>query len=440
MKAQTIVSLITPPLMGAIAVIRLSGEDSLAIAQQIFSKPIRKPWQVLYGTVSDGQDPLDEVLLTYFQAPHSFTGEDVVEISCHGSMLIVQQILALALKKGARLAERGEFTARAFYNGKVDLVQAEAIHSLICASTPEQKKLAMFSLNGKTSGTLLPMIDRLAEILSNIEVNIDYPEYTDIGVVTTDQVLRECRRMSQEIGQLLSCSKRSQYIMHGISVAIVGLPNTGKSSLMNALMDQDKAIVTDIPGTTRDVVEGMVTVGSLPLRLLDTAGIRDSEDVVEQLGIERSKQSIEKADLVLMVHDARYPLSGEEEELLSQIGDKKHILVHNKCDLTDRRMEDGVWISAKQKKIDALKEAILSMFDLTSSDLEPSLCSAREIGLLTAAEDHLKQAIADAENGVPTDLIAVSVKASYDTLKEILGLSIRTDLSEEIFSRFCVGK
>ena len=437
---KTIVSLITPPMMGAIAVIRMSGDDSFLIAQKIFSRTIKEPNRVYYGRICNDEETIDEVVLTYFKAPHSFTGEDVVEISCHGSMLIAQQIITLILSNGARLAERGEFSSRAYYNNKIDLVQAEAINSLIKAVTPEQKQLAMFSLKGETSSVLKPMIDGLADILSNIEVNIDYPEYEDIEQVTTDNIITSCQFMKEGIFSLLNKSKKSQYVVHGINVALVGLPNTGKSSLLNAFLNEDKAIVTDVPGTTRDVVEGMINLNGLLIKLLDTAGIRESDNLVEKMGIEKSQKSIDTADLIIMVTEAGRTFVPEEETIYDSIKDKKHIVVYNKSDKTNMFEDGKIYISAQNKNIDSLKNAILEMFDLTSSDMAPSLCSARELSLLSSAYDHLLKAVEDAKCGLSLDLIAVSIKSAYDDLKQILGLTVNVDLSEEIFSRFCVGK
>ena len=437
---QTIVSLITPPMMGAVAVIRMSGDDALEIAQQMFSRKISEPNRVYYGRIVDKQETIDEVVLTYFKGPRSFTGEDVVEISCHGSMLVANQIISLAISLGARLAQRGEFSSRAYYKNKNDLVQAEAINSLIKAVTPEQKQLALYSLKGETSNVLKPIIDGLADILSNIEVNIDYPEYMDIEVVTTDKIITSCHNMRESITSLLLQSKRSQYVVQGIKVALVGLPNTGKSSLLNAFLNEDKAIVTNIPGTTRDVVEGTVNLNGLLVNLLDTAGIRECDNIVEQKGIEKSQKSIETADLIIMVTEAGREFNEEELEIYETIKNKKHIVVFNKSDLTDSFDKEGIYISAQNKDIDNLKRKMLEMFDLLSNDMTPSLCSAREIALLSSAEAHLERAVEDAKNYIPLDLVVVSIKAAYDDLKEILGLSVNIDLSEEIFSRFCVGK
>ncbi len=437
---KTIVSLITPPLNAAVAVIRMSGDEAKTIAQEIFSRPIEKPNYAYYGNIIDGKEIVDQVLLTYFASPKSFTGEDVVEISTHGSMLIANQVIELIISKGARLAERGEFSSRAYYNNKIDLVQAEAILSTIEANTLEAKKLALYSLNGETSSLIKPLIDNLASLLSNIEVNIDYPEYLDIEEVTYSRIKKECLEMVNELDKLLSQSKKSQYFMHGINVCLVGLPNTGKSSLLNAFLNQEKAIVTNVPGTTRDIVEGNINLDGLPLHLLDTAGIRKADNVVEQIGISKSQESIKNADLVIMVLDATRQINEEEKEILNSIKDKNYILVYNKKDLIDKVDDDKIYISALNKDISPLKKKILSLFNLSSSDLTPSLCTSRQVGLLQKTKNSLLKAQEDALNNVPIDLVSVSIKESYDSLKEILGMNVNIDLSEEIFSRFCVGK
>ncbi len=440
MNNQTIVSLITPPLNSAVAVIRMSGDDALNIINEIFSKKITTPNKAVVGYIIDNQEKVDQVIVTYFANPKSFTGEDVIEISSHGSMIIANQIISLIISKGARLAERGEFSSRAYYNNKIDLIQAEAILSMVEATSIEAKKLALYSLEGETSSLLKPLINKLADLLSNIEVNIDYPEYEDIEEVTISRIQIECKDMINTISSLLNQSQKSQYYINGIKVALVGLPNTGKSSLLNAFLNQDKAIVTDIPGTTRDIVEGFVNLDGLPLHLLDTAGIRKSNNKVEQIGIEKSQKSIDEADLIIMVLDSSKLITDEEQEILNSIKDKKHLIVFNKADLIENQDDNKIYISALNKDISQLKNEIKKLFNLTSNDITPSLCSSRQIGLLQKAKTSLIKANEDASNNLPIDLISISIKQAYDTLKDILGLNVNVDLSEEIFSRFCVGK
>lgn len=439
---NTIVSLITPPLKGAVALIRLSGDISKEIIDNIFTKKIEKPNHVYLGYIVNKKtnERIDQVLVTYFKAPHSYTGEDCVEISCHGSMLIVNQIIELCLSLGAVKAQRGEFTMRAYYSGKMDLVQAEAVNDLINAQTEEAKKLHLYSLTGETSKLLTPIKNELADILSLIEVNIDYPEYEDIEQMTNEKIIESLGGICKQIDELISDGKRNKLISQGIKVALVGRPNVGKSSLLNALLKQDKAIVTSIPGTTRDVVEGQINVNGITLNLLDTAGIRDTDDIVEEIGVNKSKSVIEDADLVILVLEAD-KLLDEDKKLIELTKGKRRIIVYNKEDLISSRKQEGIYISALNKDITALKEEISSMFELDKlNELSPSLCSEREIGLLMKTKNSLSEAKEEAQNNISLDLIAISLKEGYDAIKDILGEEIKVDLSEEIFSRFCVGK
>lgn len=438
-----IVSLITPPIKGAISVIRISGDNTLNIVSNFFFKKIDKPNYVYHGYIIDSEnnEKVDEVLLTYFKGPKSFTGEDVVEISCHGSMIIANQIIALCLKFGARIAERGEFSSRAFYNGKIDLVQAEAINSLINAETLQAKRLQMFSLSGETSKLLAPIETSLADILSLIEVNIDYPEYQDIEEMTNEKLLHDIDLIISQINHLINDSEKSKLINEGIKVSLIGRPNVGKSSLLNCLLKQDKAIVTNIPGTTRDIVEGKVNLNGLVLNLLDTAGIRDSDDVVEKIGIEKSKKSVEEADLVILILEANN-INEEDLNLLEMTKDKNRIVVYNKKELINEedRKKDQIYISCINQDISSLEKAIITKYKINEEDINASLCSSREIGLLKKIKENLLLAKEEALNNISLDLISIYLKQAYDALKEILGKEINVDLSSEIFSRFCVGK
>ena len=437
---DTIVSLITPPLKGAVAVIRISGERTLEFVQEIFSRKIEKSHYVYYGYILNKEEKVDEVMLSYFKGPKSFTGEDVIEISCHGSMLIVDQIISLLLSKGCRIAERGEFTSRAFYNGRIDLVQAEAVNSLINAQTKEAKQISLFALNGQTSSLLYPVKEHLADILSLIEVNIDYPEYEDVEEMTHDKMISELDELIETVSNLIRDGEKSKLITEGINVSIVGRPNVGKSSLLNALVKKEKAIVTNIPGTTRDIVEGQININGLIINLLDTAGIREASDEVEKIGIERSKESIEKADLVILVLEANV-LNDEDKELLEYTKNKQRVIVYNKKDLADNNSTEGIYISAKNHDIKPLENEISKLFALDKlNSLTPSLSSSREIGLLNKAKEALISALEEAKMGISLDLISVNVKLAYDSIRNILGEEVKTDLSEEIFSRFCVGK
>ncbi len=438
---DTIVSLATPPMMGALAVIRISGPDAFSLVSKNFTKDIRdlKEKTIVYGNIIDGNEIVDEVLLSCFVGPHSFTGEDVVEISCHGSMLIANEIISLMIKNGARLAVRGEFSNRAYLNGKVDLVQAEAINDMITATTSEAKKLSLLSLTGETSKIVYPIRERIADILSLIEVNIDYPEYHDIEEANYAMVISEVTAINNEISRLISEGRQGQIIKEGIKVALVGAPNVGKSSLLNALLQEDKAIVTSIAGTTRDVVEGEINLNGLRLLLLDTAGIRESRDVIENIGIKKSKESIAEADLVIHVKDAKN--ADADDGFNKFLKNKKVITVYNKADTIKEKRENKLYISALKNDLSALEEAINNAVNVDKeSYLRPSLNNARQLALLRKTYEQLEIAKSEAEMEISIDLVSVSLAQAFFTVKEILGENVDNDLSKEIFSRFCVGK
>ncbi len=435
---ETIVSPATAPLKSALAIIRVSGDTTYEIMTKIFSKSLEiESGRTIFGNLLDLDGSIiDEVVLSCFKAPKSFTGEDVIEISCHGSMLIVNKIVSIIISLGARLAERGEFSARAFYNGKIDLVQAESINTLIDSKTEEQRNIALMALKGKASKKLDPVKTLLADILANIEVNIDYPEYEDIEEMSKEKILNSVQSLINNINELLSQSKHGALYINGINVAIVGRPNVGKSSLLNALLGENKAIVTNIPGTTRDIVEGEVNINGLILHIIDTAGIRESDDQIESLGIKKSTEMIKKADLVLYVKDDEDDKYLELEELFK---DKLYIEIINKMDLINKKKQNRVYISALNNNIDALKQEISKLYDL-EKNIEPSLCSDREIGLLNTVKNDLLLAEKETKENKPLDLVSIHLKNAYDAIKRILGEEVNPDLEKEVFSRFCVGK
>ena len=442
MKFETIVALATAPMKSALAVIRVSGDDAFEIVSKCFSKDITGITKrtCLVGSILDGEKEIDEVVINVYKGPKSFTGEDLVEIICHGSVLIANEIIELLLSKGARLATNGEYSSRAFLNQKIDLVQAEAINDVINATTKEAKALSILSLKGDTSNLLVPLKTRLADILSLIEVNIDYPEYEDIEVAnkekivdTIDELLPEIERLTKEGEQGL--------IKEGIKVAIVGKPNVGKSSLLNALLGESKAIVTDIAGTTRDVVEGEINLNGVVLHLLDTAGIRDVEDKIESIGINKSKEVIKEADLVIVVLDASTELDDMDKEILTISEDKKRIIIYNKSDLSTKTEEDKIYISALTGDISPLKKEIYKAVGLENEAFTtPSLNNVRQLGLLKNVKESLLKAKQDTELDLSIDLIAVSLYDAYRSILEILGEVDQIDISKEIFARFCVGK
>lgn len=435
---DTIVSLATAPMKSAIAMIRLSGDDCLSLVKPLFKNYKKlKPRIATYGDFFDNQgNIIDEVIMIYYKAPFSYTGEDMIEITCHGSMIIINRIISSCIAQGARLAEKGEYTSRAFYNNKLDLVQAESVAALIDAKTEEQQKISLFALKGEASSSLLPLKNMFADLLSNIEVNIDYPEYQDIEEVNMEKINSLTDKALIEIDNLLKRGKRAYEFMKGINLAIVGKPNVGKSSLLNALLGKSKAIVTEIPGTTRDVIEGELNLEGMLFHLYDTAGIHKSNDFIESEGIKKAKEMIDKADLILYVKDASSE-EKDDEELLNSFQNKPYIEVYNKIDLTNKNI-DGVKISAKNNNITPLLDALKKRYHLDTI-LEPSLCSSREIGYLEKIKEDLLK-VKEEIDYLPIDLIEVYLKEAYDSIRMILGEIPTTDLQEEVFSRFCVGK
>ncbi len=443
MVFETIVALATAPLKSALHIIRVSGDDAFTVVSKCFSKDIRdiKERTLLVGKMMDNDKVIDEVVLAIYKGPNSFTGEDLVEITCHGSVLIANEIIELLLSKGARLATNGEYSSRAFLHEKIDLIQAEAINDVINASTKEAKELSMLSLKGETSKLIVPIRKRIADVLSLIEVNIDYPEYEDIEVANKGHVVALVDELVPQIDKLVNEGEKGLIIKEGINVALVGKPNVGKSSLLNALLGENKAIVTDIAGTTRDIVEGEINLNGVVLHLLDTAGIREVEDKVESIGVNKSKETINKADLVLVLLDASNELDKEDEEILSLVKDIPHIVVYNKSDKTSSRDKEGIYISALNNDITPLKDAVYERLGLKEESFKtPSLNNVRQLGLLKNTKESLLKAKSDALNDLPIDLVSVSLHDAYNQVLEILGEYNQRDISKEIFSRFCVGK
>ena len=439
--SDVIVALATAPIKCALHLIRLSGDGVFSMSEEIFSKKLvgLKEKSIFFGTISDDGNPIDEVVLFAYPKPHTMTGEDVVEITCHGSVLIANQIIGAYLKRGAHYAERGEFSSRAFYNGKMDLIEAEAINDLINAPTIESKNISLMSLSGSVSKIVLPLKKRVSDLLALAEVNIDYPEYTDLEEANDLKILTEIKEIRAEIQRLIKEGLEGKIIKDGVNIAIVGAPNVGKSSLLNALMKEEKAIVSDIPGTTRDVVEGSMSIRGIPVRLMDTAGIREGAGKLEKLGIERSAQSIEKADLVLLVYDASKGLDEESKEILKTIGDKPHLLVANKTDL--KSGNEGIEVSAKNGDIVPLLDGIQRLLGVDEKAYTtPSLNNERQLNLLREIDAALAQAEDDASKEAPIDLISGSLLNAYNGFRKLLGEETTLDLTDEIFSRFCVGK
>ncbi len=437
---ETIVALATAPIKSALSIIRLSGDDVFDVASKCFSKDLRNIQEktILFGSVISEDEKIDEVVLLAYKGPKSFTGEDSVEIICHGSPLIAKQIIEACIKNGARMATNGEFSSRAYMHNKIDLVQAEAINDVINATTKEAKNLSLLSLDGKTSGLVRPIKTRIADLLSLIEVNIDYPEYEDIEIANKDKVIAIVDELIPQINVLVEDGQKAKIINEGVKVALVGKPNVGKSSLLNAFLGEDRAIVTDIAGTTRDVVEGHVNIDGVVLHLYDTAGIRDSEDKIESIGIEKSKKTIKEADIVVVLLDSSNELDEEDKQILEYTKEYNPIVVYNK---DDKNKSNQLSISALNNQIQPLIDVIKERIGLDEKSFStPALNNARQLGLLSKAKESLLKAKEDALNDLTIDLISTSLFDAYTSILEILGEANQIDLAKEIFARFCVGK
>ena len=442
---KTIVAISTPIGVGGIAVVRISGDDAINIADKLFKSNGKMPSkfrnrELVFGDYV-GKIAKDKCLCVVFKGPNSFTGENVVEFQCHGGVKLANEIVKDCLSFGAELAENGEFTKRAFLFNRIDLVNAESINDLINANSKQAVKLAMSGLNGLTSEYVLKLSDDLLNVISQIEVNIDYPEYDDVEQLRYDSVLPSINEFINQLDKVIDDTKKGQTIKDGIDTVIVGRPNVGKSSLLNAMLKEDKAIVTNIAGTTRDIVEGKIDFYGLTLNLIDTAGIRKSDDVIENIGINKSLKSLEKAQLVLLVIDGSEALTKEDEELLEKTKDYKRIIVINKNDNDIKvNIENAVYISSLNKDLKQLEERIKEEFKDLSYNDEPLLFNARQLGLLNKAKESLLSAKNEAENGQVIDIIAIDLQAAYGCILEILGKSSKEDLLDNIFSKFCLGK
>jgi len=444
MNDDIIVAIATSRLEAAISIIRLSGKDCIAFVQEFFTGHIlnKESHTITYGYIKDQDEKIDEVLVNIYRGKKTFTGEEMVEINCHGGVFITQKVLNLCLKKGARMAEHGEFSKRAFLNGRIDLSQAEAISDLITAKNDYASSLALKGIQGNISHFIEDLREDLIQIITQIEVNIDYPEYDDVEELTADLLLPKSQSLQKKMTHILESSKNIHLLKDGISTVIIGKPNVGKSSLLNALLNEDKAIVTDIAGTTRDIVEGTIRSDHIVLNMIDTAGIRETDDFVENIGVRKSKELIHKADLVLLVIDGSSPLTKEDKELLELSKDTNRIIVYNKKDQGLIHDLKGISVSAKNNDIELLIQEIKNMFELgkITSGQEDILANARQIQLLEKANQSLASAIEAMENKIPTDLIVTDLYDAWENLKEILGERAKEDLLDELFKRFCIGK
>lgn len=443
MLNETIAAISTGTLTAtAISIVRMSGENAFDILNKIFKTKDSnyKGNHIYYGHIVDPQNDevIDEVLVNIFKAPRSFTGENMVEINCHGGLYITSKVLTLCLSYGARAAMHGEFSKRAFLNGKIDLPQAEAINDLIMADNKDNAKLAVNSLNGSVKKLLNPLIDELEQCIAHIAVNIDYPEYDDNGIITAAEVENLIKKWLTDCSQIINMAENSLIIKEGIKTVIVGKPNVGKSSLLNALLSQDKAIVSDVAGTTRDLVEGDVHLKNVTLHLIDTAGIHDSDNSIEQIGIRKSREALNNAQLVIVLIDST-DFDLEDEKILKETEKYNRLVVYNKKD--KGITFEGINISAEMADIEELTDAIDEMFKKSKIVLsQPALTNERQISLMRQAKAAVENADMALKANIPLDLVSEDIENAYRCLKEILGTYTREDLLDGIFSRFCVGK
>ncbi len=445
---DTIVAISTALGEGAISIIRVSGEDAINIVNPLFKgKNLKKvkSHTINYGHIVYKGEIIDEVLLSIMKAPKTYTREDVIEINTHGSIAVVNKIMEILLLSGCRLAEPGEFTKRAFLNGRIDLTESEGVMDLINSETELTRKMAINQLSGKVSKLITDLRDKIVALISNIEVNIDYPEYEDIEVVTINRIKEEVVEMKSKLLEILKISADGKILKDGIKTVILGKPNVGKSSLLNSLLEEEKAIVTDVKGTTRDIVEGSIIIGGVKLNLIDTAGVRDSNDVVEKIGIEKSISLIDEAELVLLVLDSSEELSEEDKFLLDKTKDKKRIVIMNKTDLDGNNAYDKevIRISAKENiGIEEVKEKIKELFNV-GTFLSKNLMfftNARQIALLKSAIESLEEVERGVNDEREIDMIEIDLKLVWERLGDIIGANYTEELVDNLFSRFCLGK
>ena len=447
---DTIVAISTSLGVGAISIIRLSGEDSINIVNKIFKgKDLTTvPTHTIhYGYIVDNNEIIDEVLVSIMRTPKTYTKENIVEINCHGGISTTNKVLELVLSNGARLAEPGEFTKRAFLNGRIDLVEADGIMNLISSKTETSRKMSINELSGKVSSLITGIREDLIQIISNIEVNIDYPEYEDIEVLSNEKILPSINKIKDTLIKTIKESENGRIINEGINVGIIGRPNVGKSSLLNSLLEEQKAIVTDIEGTTRDIVEGQIKLNGVLLNIIDTAGIRETDNIVEQIGVEKSYEIIDKSDLIIFLLNNNEPLTKEDLQLYNKIKNKTHIIVLNKTDLKQvidltPIKEEILKVSLLNNDASIILDKIKELFNLEkleTSDLT-YLSNARSISLLKKSLNNISNAIDNINNNDPIDIVELELKNAWSTLGEIIGETYTDELLDELFSRFCLGK
>lgn len=451
---DTICAIATSQGVGAIAIIRISGEDSIKVVNKIFKgKDLEKveSHTINYGHITDGDKIIDEVLVSVMKAPKTFTAEDTVEINTHGGISPTNKVLELLLENGCRLAEPGEFTKRAFLNGRIDLLEAEAVMDMINSKTDAQRQMAINQIGGKVSDLINSLRSDMVQIISNINVNIDYPEYDDVDIITNEILIPKITSLKARIEKILKESENGKIIKEGIKTSIVGRPNVGKSSLLNALLEEDKAIVTDIAGTTRDIVEGQITINGILLNMIDTAGIRKTEDKIEAIGVEKSFKMIYDSELVLLMLNNNENISNDIKEIIEKIKEKHYIAIINKIDLENKLNRDElgipldkiVEISVKENKgIDDLKEKIVKMFNIDELETkDPTyLNNSRSISILKRCLKSINDIEYGLKNNMPIDMIELDIKNIWEELGTINGTTYEEELLDEMFQRFCLGK
>lgn len=455
---DTIAAIATPPGEGAISIVRLSGDDAVKIANKVFKgKDLTKvkSHTINYGHFIDPKngEVIDEVMASVLLAPKTFTREDTVEINCHGGIVPTNKILQVLLSNGARLAEPGEYTKRAFLHGRIDLAQAESVMDLIRSKTDRSRKVALNQLDGNLSSLIKNLRQEILDVLAQVEVNIDYPEYEDIAEMTAIMLREKAIDVKEKIRQLLVTADQGKILREGLATALVGRPNVGKSSLLNHLLREDKAIVTDIAGTTRDVIEEYVNVRGVPLKLVDTAGIRETDDVVEKIGVDRSKKAVKQADLVMLLLNTSEALTPEDIELIELTKDKKRIIVLNKTDLKQELDLNELYKYVDQKEVlktsvlknegmTELEEHIASLFysGIENSQTSVLVTNARHVALLERALQSLDAVLDGLDQDLPVDLVQIDMTNAWELLGEITGDSYQDELLDQLFSQFCLGK
>ena len=445
---DTITAISTTLGIGAISIIRVSGKEAIEKVNNITSINLKEKQThtVNYGYIIENNNIIDEVLITIMKAPKTFTTEDIVEINCHGGLATTEKVLELLLKQGIRLAEPGEFTKRAFLNGRIDLTKSQAVNDLINAKTDKARQIVINNLTGTTTNKIKKLREKLVQIISNIEVNIDYPEYQDIEEMTTQKLKQEINTIEQELNQIIENSKNSKLITNGINIAIVGRPNVGKSSILNKLIEQDKAIVTNIPGTTRDIVEANYNLEGINLNLIDTAGIRETNDIVEQIGVEKSKKTIKDADLILLVLNNNEKLTEEDKKLLNETKNKQRIIVVNKTDLkTNLEIKESNIVKTntqEEEGLTQLKNKIKELFKLDKIKTNDFyyVSTLEQLQKIENCKQNITSIKEGLKNNSPIDIIEIDLKVIWQTLGEVIGETYTEELLDNLFKNFCVGK